>query len=259
MGIIAGATIGAGTLLTFFFIALVFFLYRRRKGSEYGPCSGRGPPGGPQQAGPGRGEGVDSGAPQARWVRKQPLQRLAESVQAAPPVPGRKDVTLRKLDIKVETVNREPLTMHSDREDDAASVSTATRVMKAIYSVRVPPPWPSSPHTLGTGSCPAHQYCRSLLPQSSYLDPAPSPICSHTYIYVHMHIHDHIHVPTLPRLISLHYRTGRWGLHRLPSPQSPPTECQNWKPLEVFWPNCLIAQMRKEPQKGAGTYPSIAC
>lgn len=46
-------------------------------------------------------------------------------------------MTLRKLDIKVETVNREPLTMHSDREDDTASVSTATRVMKAIYSVRV--------------------------------------------------------------------------------------------------------------------------
>uniref|UniRef100_A0A8P0SG59 Kin of IRRE-like protein 1 n=1 Tax=Canis lupus familiaris TaxID=9615 RepID=A0A8P0SG59_CANLF len=79
VGVIAGATIGAGVLLTFFFIALVFFLYRRRKGS-------------------------------------------------------RKDVTLRKLDIKVETVNREPLTMHSDREDDTASVSTATRVMKAIYS-----------------------------------------------------------------------------------------------------------------------------
>ncbi|EPY90203.1 kin of IRRE-like protein 1 precursor [Camelus ferus] len=83
VGIIAGATIGAGILLIFFFIALVFFLYRRRKGS-------------------------------------------------------RKDVTLRKLDIKVETVNREPLTMHSDREDDTASVSTATRVMKAIYSANFP-------------------------------------------------------------------------------------------------------------------------
>ncbi|KAM9294259.1 kin of IRRE-like protein 1 [Gastrophryne carolinensis] len=47
---------------------------------------------------------------------------------------SRKDVTLRKLDIKVETVNREPLTMHSDREEDTSSVSTATRVMKAIYS-----------------------------------------------------------------------------------------------------------------------------
>ncbi|KAJ6652410.1 hypothetical protein lerEdw1_011528 [Lerista edwardsae] len=47
---------------------------------------------------------------------------------------GRKDVTLRKLDIKVETVNREPLTLHADREEDTASVSTATRVMKAIYS-----------------------------------------------------------------------------------------------------------------------------
>ncbi|XP_051055326.1 kin of IRRE-like protein 1 isoform X3 [Phodopus roborovskii] len=79
VGIIAGATIGAGILVIFFFVALVFFLYRRRKGS-------------------------------------------------------RKDVTLRKLDIKVETVNREPLTMHSDREDDTASISTATRVMKAIYS-----------------------------------------------------------------------------------------------------------------------------
>uniref|UniRef100_A0A7N4P5C5 Kirre like nephrin family adhesion molecule 1 n=1 Tax=Sarcophilus harrisii TaxID=9305 RepID=A0A7N4P5C5_SARHA len=79
VGIIAGATIGAGIILIVFFAALVFFLYRRRKGS-------------------------------------------------------RKDVTLRKLDIKVETVNREPLTLHPDREDDTASVSTATRVMKAIYS-----------------------------------------------------------------------------------------------------------------------------
>lgn len=52
-------------------------------------------------------------------------------------------MTLRKLDIKVETVNREPLTMHSDREEDTASVSTATRVMKAIYSVRVPSSWPT--------------------------------------------------------------------------------------------------------------------
>uniref|UniRef100_A0A8C0BWX7 Kirre like nephrin family adhesion molecule 1 n=1 Tax=Buteo japonicus TaxID=224669 RepID=A0A8C0BWX7_9AVES len=47
---------------------------------------------------------------------------------------SRKDVTLRKLDIKVETVNREPLTLHADRDEDTASVSTATRVMKAIYS-----------------------------------------------------------------------------------------------------------------------------
>lgn len=55
--------------------------------------------------------------------------------------PGRKDVTLRKLDIKVETVNREPLTLHADRDEDTASVSTATRVMKAIYSVRDTPCW----------------------------------------------------------------------------------------------------------------------
>ena len=71
--------------------------------------------------------------------------------------PGRKDVTLRKLDIKVETVNREPLTMHSDREDDTASVSTATRVMKAIYSVRVRSSlaYPLL-HTLGTSPTPGH-------------------------------------------------------------------------------------------------------
>ncbi|NXG13899.1 KIRR1 protein, partial [Grallaria varia] len=79
VGIIAGATIGASILLITFLVALICFLYRRRKGS-------------------------------------------------------RKDVTLRKLDIKVETVNREPLTLHTDREEDTASVSTATRVMKAIYS-----------------------------------------------------------------------------------------------------------------------------
>lgn len=35
VGIIAGATIGVGILVIFFFVALVFFLYRRRKGSEY--------------------------------------------------------------------------------------------------------------------------------------------------------------------------------------------------------------------------------
>lgn len=43
VGIIAGATIGAGILLIFFFIALVFFLYRRRKGSKYGSSAGHSP------------------------------------------------------------------------------------------------------------------------------------------------------------------------------------------------------------------------
>lgn len=65
--------------------------------------------------------------------------------------PGRKDVTLRKLDIKVETVNREPLTLHADREEDTASVSTATRVMKAIYSVGDSPRWG---HTVGRAAGP---------------------------------------------------------------------------------------------------------
>lgn len=69
-------------------------------------------------------------------VRNQQCKPV-ESPQPHLPALGRKDVTLRKLDIKVETVNREPLTMHSDREDDTTSISTATRVMKAIYSVRI--------------------------------------------------------------------------------------------------------------------------
>lgn len=125
MGIIAGATIGAGVLLIFFFIALVFFLYRRRKGSEYGAGS-------PVSRSPLRQGKVGSG--EASVVPQLQLDSASRLYSSAP---GRKDVTLRKLDIKVETVNREPLTMHSDREDDTASVSTATRVMKAIYSVSV--------------------------------------------------------------------------------------------------------------------------
>lgn len=145
VGIIAGATIGAGILLTFSFVALVFFLYRRRKGSEYGPWARPSQPTpGLQRQGLAR-RGVAVALPSQGGPRNH-FCELAVSVQAVSPVPGRKDVTLRKLDIKVETVNREPLTMHSDREDDTASVSTATRVMKAIYSVRglpcppLPPP-----------------------------------------------------------------------------------------------------------------------
>lgn len=66
MGIIAGATIGAGILLTFFFIALVFFLYRRRKGSEYGPsCPSRAPSSQCQEE---RGDWTF--VPQHRWVQK---------------------------------------------------------------------------------------------------------------------------------------------------------------------------------------------
>lgn len=68
--------------------------------------------------------------------------------------PGRKDVTLRKLDIKVETVNREPLTLHADREEDTASVSTATRVMKAIYSVRDTPRRGGGGHHAGSFPAP---------------------------------------------------------------------------------------------------------
>lgn len=40
MGIIAGATIGASILVISFLVALACFLYRRRKGSEWGTRGG---------------------------------------------------------------------------------------------------------------------------------------------------------------------------------------------------------------------------
>lgn len=46
-------------------------------------------------------------------------------------VPGRRGVTLGKPDIKVETVNKETHSL----EEEATNVSTATRMVKAMYSV----------------------------------------------------------------------------------------------------------------------------
>lgn len=46
-------------------------------------------------------------------------------------LPGRRGVTLGKPDIKVETVNKEA---HSP-EEEATNASTATRMVKAMYSV----------------------------------------------------------------------------------------------------------------------------
>ena len=46
-------------------------------------------------------------------------------------LPGRRGVTLGKPDIKVETINKETHSL----EEDSASVSTATRMVKAMYSV----------------------------------------------------------------------------------------------------------------------------
>lgn len=46
--------------------------------------------------------------------------------------PGRRGVTL-KPDIKVETVNKETHSL----EEEAASASTATRMVKAMYSVSI--------------------------------------------------------------------------------------------------------------------------
>lgn len=45
--------------------------------------------------------------------------------------PGRRGVTLGKPDIKVETINKETHSL----EEDSGSVSTASRMVKAMYSV----------------------------------------------------------------------------------------------------------------------------
>lgn len=47
-------------------------------------------------------------------------------------LPGRRGVTLGKPDIKVETINKETHSL----EEDSGSVSTASRMVKAMYSVR---------------------------------------------------------------------------------------------------------------------------
>lgn len=151
------------------------------------PARPRPPAAGPRSGGPGV------------WRWRFPVKagpevspaRLAASVQAVSSVPGRKDVTLRKLDIKVETVNREPLTMHSDREDDTASVSTATRVMKAIYSVRGPPRPGPLPSSL-SGDRPPLSSLITTVPRSSFGQLA----LVHTHAYAHMFTHAHIHMHT---------------------------------------------------------------
>ncbi|XP_041036565.1 kin of IRRE-like protein 1 [Carcharodon carcharias] len=47
---------------------------------------------------------------------------------------GRKDVTLGKPDIKVETVNKESQLVGKDLDEEESNMSTATRVFKAMYS-----------------------------------------------------------------------------------------------------------------------------
>lgn len=48
-------------------------------------------------------------------------------------LPGRRGVTLGKPDIKVETINKETHSL----EEDSGSVSTASRMVKAMYSVSI--------------------------------------------------------------------------------------------------------------------------
>lgn len=179
--------------------------------------------------------------------------RLAASVQAVSPVPGRKDVTLRKLDIKVETVNREPLTMHSDREDDTASVSTATRVMKAIYSVRgLPCPGPSPPHTPGTAPPPPSSLITTV-PRSSLGQLALVQTHAYAHVFTHAHVHMHTCSHTL-QVISRQQRLGRCRPPRLPLPPPFPA-VSKLKPLEFFTSNCLMAGSLR----GATSEPRSRC
>lgn len=127
------------------------------------------------------------------------------------PALGRKDVTLRKLDIKVETVNREPLTMHSDREDDTASISTATRVMKTIYSVS----------GRSCGPIPKASFASFHISCRSSSVPATQLLCTnllrsrHTLVWVYIRACTGMPVHTLPYMQS-HVRRAA-----LPSPPTP--------------------------------------
>lgn len=67
VGIIAGATIGAGILLVFSFAALVFFLYRRRKGSEYKRCTATASPSSPNLTLQGRVRGWELEINSVNW------------------------------------------------------------------------------------------------------------------------------------------------------------------------------------------------
>jgi hypothetical protein len=68
-------------------------------------------------------------------------------------LPGRRGVTLGKPDIKVETINKETHSL----EEDSGSVSTASRMVKAMYSV--------SCHDNGTAGCLELSYLWFMLPK----------------------------------------------------------------------------------------------
>lgn len=64
---------------------------------------------------------------------------------------GRRGVTLGKPDIKVETVNKETHSL----EEETPDASTATRMVKAMYSVsRHPSESPGAAHRRRTGHWP---------------------------------------------------------------------------------------------------------
>lgn len=85
--------------------------------------------------------------------------------------------------------------MHSDREDDTASVSTATRVMKAIYSVRVLLLLAHSPlHVLGTRPS-STNHLPSVFPATLTPRLTRAHVCTHRRTnapaYTHMHARTH--------------------------------------------------------------------
>lgn len=76
---------------------------------------------------------------------------MTVSAVCAFPLSGRRGVTLGKPDIKVETVNKETHSL----EEEAPDASTATRMVKAMYSVsRHPSESPGAAHRRRTGHWP---------------------------------------------------------------------------------------------------------
>lgn len=124
-------------------------------------------------------------------------------------------VTLRKLDIKVETVNREPLHSTLSVEGYDTLASGTTTCLKAICSVSVRSclAYPLL-HTFRTSPTPLSLKLPLSAPSVDLLWCRPS--LPHTLIHT-----EHVNMHTLPRLIFSQQRTGRWDLHRLPSPHSP--------------------------------------
>ena len=155
--------------------------------------------------------------------------------------------------------------MHSDREDDTASVSTATRVMKAIYSVRVLLLLAHSPvHVLGT-SIPAPSstnHLPSVPPLSACLGPA-TDTHTHTLTRVHRRTNAHActHEPARARALprGSPSRAAQAGAALRGCALRRTLPAQGWKPLEVFRSNSPPCSDEETVLRGAATLPRSLC